>query len=85
MENGTDRRTIEVKRFELLTDPSIEIFAVEIGDDKSVWKETIPTEEAMRWFFRGLQAGANMFGGKHIFLPEVPHNPVLLKLKGPKL
>jgi|GEM_PF-4833230 len=72
-------KVIEVKRLEISTDPPIEIFEVSISDQKSEWRETIPTEETLRWFLRGIQAGASSFGNKYVALPEIPRSSVLFE------
>lgn len=63
---------IEITRYKIPLDPSIDVFGVEVGDDKSTWMETIPSEESLRWFLRGVQAGAQAYGNKHASLPEIP-------------
>jgi len=72
-------KTVEVKRLQMPTDPPIEIFEVQISDESSTWSETIPTEEALRWFFRGVQAGASQFGDRFVPLPEIPRHSVPFK------
>ena len=75
---------IEVKRYQIETDPSIEIFSVEISDGSGAWVETIPSKEMLQWFLRGVQTGGQMFGKKYVPLPEIPQNSVLLKIEQEK-
>ena len=65
---------IKVTRYEVRLDPTVEVLSVDITDEKSSWKETVPSDENLHWFLRGVQAGASMFGGKHVNLPEIPRN-----------
>lgn len=60
---------IKVRELELPLDPSITILDVEIDGDSSSWRETLPNADALHWFLRGVQAGANMYGGKMPMLP----------------
>lgn len=82
MKNG--KVQILVKRIKIPTDPSIEVFSVEVRDEKSSWMETVPTEETLHWFLRGIQAGASMFAKEYVSLPEVPKHSVLLNNKDPE-
>lgn len=72
--NPKEGLEIKITKYEVPLDPHIEVFSVEIEDDKSTWMETIPSEENLRWFLRGVQAGASTFGNKHVSLPEIPRN-----------
>lgn len=62
---------IEVKRIEIPLDPPINVFSVEITKGGGTWMETLPSEESLRWFLRGIQAGAQA-AGEFVFLPEIP-------------
>jgi hypothetical protein len=61
---------IKIKRRHLRLDPSIDVFSVSISDKKGVWLETVPTEETLHWFLRGIKAGAECFGNEFI-IPSI--------------
>ena len=67
---------IKIVRYRVDLDPTItiEVFSVEITDGSGSWKETIPSDENLQWFLRGVSAGASIFAGKHVSLPEIPRN-----------
>ena len=73
-ENREETADIKVVRYEVHLDPSVEILHVEINDSRSTWMETVPSDENLHWFLRGVQAGAAMFAHKHVSLPEIPRN-----------
>ncbi len=74
-------KKIKITKYEIPLDPHIDVFNVEIGDKKSTRMETIPSEENLRWFLRGIQAGAQMYGEKYVPLVEIPRNAVPLEIK----
>lgn len=63
---------IKIKKIEIPLDPPINVFAVEIEGEGNIWKESISSEESLRWFLRGISAGASMYGDTYITLPEIP-------------
>lgn len=60
--------SIGIDKLEVPTDPKIAVFHVEINNGKSVWLETLSSEEALRNFLRGVSAGAAMFGDTYVTL-----------------
>jgi len=49
-------------------DPEIPIYHVELSNDSGMWTETWGSEELLRAFLRGVQAGCSMFG---VYVPAV--------------
>lgn len=72
---------IIIERIELDLDPSIEIFSVAIEDNHTTWKETVPTEENLHWFLRGVRAGASEYGKTHVTPPEIPRNAKRVRIR----
>jgi len=68
-----EKPKIEVKRYRIPLDPNIDIFSVEICND-GLWVETVPSEEALKWFLKGITAGASCFGNEFIPSPVIPKN-----------
>lgn len=69
-----DGISITLKRYELPIDPDVHVFLVVIESNEGKWTETLPTEEGLRLFLKGMQAGAFMYGNKHAAVPEIPVN-----------
>jgi hypothetical protein len=62
---------IEVQKVKVSADPSTHIFSVAFHRDaESVWCETCNTEDLLKMFLRGVQAGFSGF----VTLPEIPVN-----------
>ena len=53
-------------------DPEIPIYHVELLSTRGSWNETWATEELLRAFLRGVEAGAAMCCGAYITQPEIP-------------
>jgi hypothetical protein len=53
-----DDFSVKVERVSIETDPSIDVFEVVVTKKgtEGVWCETIPTEDNLYWFHRGMQA-----------------------------
>jgi hypothetical protein len=58
--------TVEVERFEVPLDPAIDVFQVAVRRGDGVWRDTCASEEMLRMFLRGVQAGAE----NPVSLPE---------------
>jgi hypothetical protein len=70
---------VEIYRVSIDCDPNIHVFCVEVTTDKGgLWKETIPTEEGVYWFMRGLQAGQQ--GNSNLYRVEVPDRSSAISL-----
>lgn len=64
-------RTVHIKRLTVKTDPNVDVFSVQVHSQEGVWQETLATEELLKAFLRGVQAGAAVI----VFIPEIPPNP----------
>ena len=65
---------VSIIKYEVPLDPPIDVFNVVLENQNGTWHETLPSEETLRTFLRGVQAGAEMAGG--VFFPntEIPQN-----------
>jgi hypothetical protein len=52
-------------------DPPFSFWRVEITDENGVWTEAFGSEDVLRAFVRGLEAGCSFFGA-HFRTPEIP-------------
>ncbi|TAL49438.1 hypothetical protein EPN83_00830 [Patescibacteria group bacterium] len=66
-----DSINIVIRRYEIPLIPRTSVFHVSVEMKGGVWEETIPTEDNLHWFPRGVQAGAFP---AHVSLPEIPRN-----------
>lgn len=64
---------IDITPYRVDTEPSLNVWQVEIYDATSSWRETYPTTESLQAFLRGFEAGAAMIGKKLTSRPEIPH------------
>lgn len=70
---------ITIKRYRVPIDPPIDIFLVEYQlSGAGVWREVCPTEQALKWFLRGIQASGPGFTVN----PEIPTQAELLPSVG---
>lgn len=53
-------------------DPPMDYWRVEVSDARGVWTEAFGSEEALRAFLKGVQAGCSFCGVVHVPLPEIP-------------
>ncbi len=67
---------IKVRRLHVPLDPSTEVFHVVVKRGEGEWHETCNTEELVRAFLRGVQAGSS----EHVPLPEIPVNAEALEI-----
>lgn len=61
-------RTVHIKRLTVKTDPNVDVFSVQVHSQEGVWQETLATEELLKAFLRGVQAGAAVA----VSIPEIP-------------
>ena len=61
-------RTVHIKRLTVKTDPNVDVFSVQVHSQEGVWQETLATEELLKAFLRGVQAGAAVV----VSIPEIP-------------
>ena len=72
----------KVRRLRIDTDPFVDVFQVVIttaSNNGGIWAETIPTEDGVYWFHRGLQAA--YFGKMIVPLLEIPKNDIRVEIK----
>lgn len=62
---------IEIKRYSLSLDPSIDVFNVVLENEGSSWNESFGSEAELLAFLRGVKAGCGMLG---VYIPysEIP-------------
>lgn len=63
---------ITITPVETKTDPPITVFSVVIEDKEGVWSDTFGSQELLRAYLRGIEAGGAMIGNKHVVRPEIP-------------
>ena len=66
-----EKMKISVRRSKTKHDPPVDIFSAEITNETGIWKERYGSENEMRAFLRGVQAGAQMCGHV-VYPPPVP-------------
>jgi len=70
--------TIKIEKISVDTDPYTHVFEVTIlaadgsGEPMSSWGESTGSEEWLKGFLRGLQAGSAMCRGRYVHVPRVP-------------
>lgn len=71
-EPETTKPKITIECFVADLDPSVNLFHVDVERDGGVWSETLPTEDAVHWFCRGLSAA--YAPGYLGLMPEIPRS-----------
>lgn len=64
----------EIRRVRVMLDPSHDLFHVELTRATGGWNETYGSEEAVRAFLRGAEAGASLMSGR-LQADEIPREP----------
>jgi hypothetical protein len=63
----------KVQRMQVEMDPPLDIFNIELMTSDGVWTESFGSEEALRTFLRGVEAGCAL--GGRLEIPEIPRRP----------
>lgn len=64
--------SVEIKTVVAETEPLLEVWQVDLFTKISSWKESFPTQERLRAFLRGLEAGAMLCANQYLQRPEIP-------------
>ena len=69
--------TIKMEKISVNTDPYTHVFQVTIVTEDeshkpSSWSESTGSEEWLKGFLRGLQAGSAMCRGRYVHVPRIP-------------
>jgi hypothetical protein len=78
---GAEKPKITIRKYEVPIDPSASVYHVTMEVGIGVWEETLTSEENLRWFLRGLQAGASPWA--MIYPPDIPHSALPLPTMRP--
>jgi len=82
--------TIEIEKISVDTDPYTHVFEVTIiaadgsGGPRGSWSESTGSEEWLKGFLRGLQAGSVMGRGRYLQMAGIPMNATRLAVLAPE-
>ena len=63
---------VTITRHEVVLDPPIQVFHVEVENEGGSWEETWGSERELQVFLRGMKVGVEMSGGRFLAEPEIP-------------